>query len=173
MDDSKQPYAIGDTVFVAWAYDYDRELTKCGICFGDRRVKVTLGNGEEWMVDCDACGHGYERPSGMAYINVPRHGVREEVVTGVEHDYDGWTIKTASNSHRISDGCVFATRAEAIGRETVMAAEQAERVEKAHARNMMNHAKKHAWTLHYSRGQIREAERTIAWHRARIEESKR
>lgn len=39
----------------------------CSVCYGNKTVMVTLGNGEHVAVECDACGIGYSGPRG--YIN--------------------------------------------------------------------------------------------------------
>jgi len=60
-------FKVGDRPW--WAV-YER-LTNveipCPVCYGNREVKLILGNGDEVQLPCDYCGKGYDDPKGYVH----------------------------------------------------------------------------------------------------------
>lgn len=80
---NEKEYNIGDRVF--WAHVRGEEVSKkCIVCYGDRTVKVTLGNGEIVVVDCDYCEKGFERARGYTTEFEYKSDVQEIILDGKE-----------------------------------------------------------------------------------------
>jgi len=56
------PFGIGDTVWVA-SYERTQRFVVCPDCGGTTRVKVTLFDGTEIMIECGGCNPGGFMPS--------------------------------------------------------------------------------------------------------------
>jgi len=121
-------YKVGDEVW--WARCGTREVRKpCPICFGDKKVTLTLGNGDEVVLPCDYCGHVLgEEPSGMIteyeYLAEPEPATitrisSEITIAGTEYEY-------FAGCYRIEDEMLFDTELGAI----MKCAEVKEKLEK-------------------------------------------
>jgi len=86
-------YQVGDTVWHARC-DWSPVEQPCPICFGNREVMLTLGNGDEMMLPCNYCAPGFEAPKGV--VAQYEHIVAPEpvTITGVEIKCNGGVVKS-------------------------------------------------------------------------------
>jgi hypothetical protein len=59
-------WRLGDRPWLAH-YGHEQVQKICPICYGNLKVTLTLGNGDTCIIECSACGLGYDGPRG--YIN--------------------------------------------------------------------------------------------------------
>lgn len=164
------PFAIGQAVFVVSAGLYEEDYVKCPLCDGTSYVTLIVGStGEKLEVICGACSeysesrHGYLRTHKPSVSVIPCH------ITGLSMSYGEWRIETDS---RYATDSIHATREAAdAAAERRLPELHAER-EEVIKRNMLQAAKKATWSAHYSRREIAEAERVIAWHTKRLKNAK-
>jgi hypothetical protein len=174
---SKPKYQIGDTAFTAEANSWAEVEVPCPICFGHRRVTLTLGNGEALHMDCEACNVGYQGPSGVVRDWQTRSSTRSVIVTGVEqyrdHDEDDSPIKwryMLDVNATVKEADLYSTRDEAETRRVVMHAEAEQDAKRRNESNMLSKARRHSWSASYARAEIKEARRKIAYHEGRMQE---
>ncbi|HAM41668.1 MAG TPA: hypothetical protein DCP69_10115 [Candidatus Omnitrophica bacterium] len=160
------PFRVGDVLWMPLAES--RQVTiPCPICAGKRVVRVELGDGDLVTVDCDGCGLGFSGPQGT--ITEREHDPkveRFEIAEPVSLYGGEWQVRSTTGAeHELKD--LYPTEAEAFAVAAKRSAQQTEH-------NMMSRARrkkglsKTAWTVRYHRERIRDAERELAWHRARL-----
>lgn len=108
---NKPKFNLGDRVFHVQSSCLYGKKTLCVVCFGNRKVTVILGNGEHVDTECQHCAVGIESPSGYSTTWEPHAHIYEGTITGVTHEYDGWTYKI--DDYRVLEREVFATYDEA------------------------------------------------------------
>lgn len=140
----------------------------CPVCFGQRAVAVTLGDGEVVGVECDACGKGFERARGVIEEWVYAPQAIQFEIAGVDsmHQDRWWVRSTTGGSAEFST--LRATETEALAASETSCAEQYE----ANMRRRQHHrgnVKQLTWSLAYHRKQITDHQRQIAWHQSKID----
>lgn len=165
----KAPFEIGDTY---WREAGDsKEITvECPMCSGHRYVTVTLGNGDTYTVDCEACELGYRGPQGfLTQCEVEPRAEQFTIDAVVEWRNGRWRVGNPSG--RITDfDTLFKTEALALTASV-------KRAEKLEERNMASRRKKKygkvsSWKIQYHKRQIAEFEKQIAWHQKKIDAKK-
>jgi len=85
-------YQVGDAVWHARCSWLPVEKS-CPICYGNREVKLTLGNGDEMILPCNFCTRGFEPPTGTVkeyeYVVDPE----PVAITGIELRVNGGSIQ--------------------------------------------------------------------------------
>jgi hypothetical protein len=117
-------YNVGDK---AWLARDERKAVEipCPVCFGKLRVILTLGNGDEVSLNCNACERGYYGPQGTiteyeytaGAIQVTIDGVDiEQSPRGEKREYRWGSTggEYASSWHNAHEGELFATKEEAL-----------------------------------------------------------
>ena len=170
----KPKFDLGDTVFMA-RFERTEKTIVCPDCLGSARVKVTLGTGEEIMIECGGCDPGGYQPSTgrIRQYDFAMRIVRR-TITGinlkeddVEYRLDGEAGHCYIGSQN-GDYKVFATEDEArIGGE-----EQRVKHEVEENKRLLAKTKNHrtwAWNATYHRQQIKRIEREIQYHHSKVE----
>ena len=157
-------YNVGDKVW--WAKCGTEEVKNtCPVCYGKLAVKLTLGNDEEVIIDCDYCGHGIDRPKGYVidyeYIAEPTQvsitSVRSE--TGCQGEKREYNV----GHYHLDYKDIFDTLAEASERCAVIVAQKTEDDLKArHVKK--SQYKSYSWNAGYHLRCIKESERQLAYH---------
>ena len=162
------PFQIGDTM---WAVEHSPKQIKvpCPVCAGKRQVELILGDGEHVWTDCDGCGLGYERARGFVEEYVWTPGARRFVIAGVAsmHGGDDWYLTSEGGSQENLKN-LFATEAEALAQAEKNRAAQIERNMMAGQRKRKDAGNRATRDAYYHRREIKECERKIAWHSARV-----
>ncbi|MHC4311252.1 MAG: hypothetical protein ACYSW3_02130 [Planctomycetota bacterium] len=157
---------IGDEVWVAETVTIQKKIT-CPICNGNKEVKLTLGTGEEVMIECGYCKRGWEGPRG--YIGDTYHTdpyVKRVTVEsiGIKKDY----YEIVSN-HRVyySDKHIAFSKDIAIEKAELLAQAQNEANE-ARRNDKTLKAKKnksYAWNAGYHLKETKRHIRDAKYHR--------
>lgn len=167
----KQVFNIGDTVWFA-GFGHRSVWVKCPDCLGSKHLTVIFADGQKVTIDCAGCSRGYEPPIGVVEQYETSGKVEELVVAGVRREDDRYRGRrvdyTFSGGTVISEEYVFATEAEAIEKGKVRAAEWLADENKRLLAKTKNH-RTWAWNAHYHRDKIRQLEKEIAYHRAKLD----
>lgn len=165
------PFAIGQPVFIATAHALAETEVPCPVCNAKRCCLLRLGSGEEVWVECEFCAHGCERPSGFVKKRGPDSKVEEREVTGFVWESGTWRVHVSGgypDSHRLTDGNIFASREEAESRRVELHAGALESARRNFEAQFVTAKKKVTWSAGYHRAQIKDLERKLAWHRERL-----
>lgn len=159
------PFTIGQQMWLAVG-DTENVKVTCPVCAGALGVTVTLGSGEQVGVMCDACGLGFDGPRG--YITEWEHRPRAVpfVIASVKSFRDGkWEVLSTegwSYFHKLHQ-----TEAEALAAAQQQAAQQ-------HENNMLSRQRQKSsvrrltWSVRYHNDCIKDLQRQIDWHQARV-----
>jgi hypothetical protein len=158
-------FEIGQTVFRASWEPTETHVT-CPECAGEGRMRVILPDEAIVSIECEGCKRGFEGPKGylVAYDRAAR--VLIEVITGMEIR-DGKTEWATTGTYRASEDDLFISEEEARTRAIDLAAEVA-RQERERINQKEKSTRSWSWHVHYHRREIREAERRIEYHRAKL-----
>lgn len=161
------PFAIGQVMWMAKVYP-SRVTLPCPVCAGQRAVVVELGTGERVGVPCEACGKGFNNPTGTIEEWDHDPGVERFVIASVDSMHNGrWFLQSESGARCEWDE-LCATEAEAMEKSVARCAEQHERNMQSRTHKRRN-TKEAAWSIRYHREQIRDLEQRIAWHQSKIQ----
>ena len=165
-------FNIGDKVFKA-RYEKQEKWVTCPDCLGSRRVKMVLGDGTEILIECGGCDPGGYQPSTgrirqYDYATV----VKEYTVTGVNTRANevGYELDNcgAGSYYTGTDKDVFGTVEEAQADGDNQRAEH----EASENKRLMAKTKDHkswAWNATYHRRCIKDHERQLEYHRAKVQ----
>lgn len=158
-------FQIGDTAYMA-TFDAVPARITCPDCGGDGRLRVLLHDDTMVSVECRACSSGYEPPRGylMVYDRAPRAEI--VTVTGFEVGEGGVEYRTTS-SYCVKDDRLFATKEEAMSKAQFISAEH-DREERERIKSKEKDSRSWAWNAHYHRREIKEAQRRIEYHTAKL-----
>lgn len=156
-------FNVGDTVWLASCGSKDKQIP-CEVCFGAKKVKLTLGNGEECVLDCEYCGKGCEGPKG--YIRIyewaaePIVGVIKGLSTydGVKYSY------TFHNNYSGEEESIFTTKEGAIKKCEEGAIQHAKEQQRCLESQKFNDKKNYSWNAGYHRSEAKRAEKDLKYH---------
>lgn len=163
-----QEFNVGDWVWCA-RLSQEKVAVPCPICFTKKVVTVRLGNGDEVEVDCDYCGHGYDRSTGyvseyMEQARPERYLITSKTVADdgrekrITYYSDHWYFEDSGN-------LLFATEAEAGARALELAAERKHEEETKAEFLKKNKSKSYSWNAGYHLQQARDHEAEAQRHR--------
>ena len=158
-------FNIGDTVY--WAsYQHKAQHIPCPDCGGTKRVRVILYDNEEVSIECATCSHGYNPPKGTIVVYEYSKDAKKGTITGVEIREDGtqWRI---SQGYIVKDSEVFPTREAALARAEETAV-HANAEEQRRISDKERPTRTWAWNASYHRREIKECERRITYHKAKL-----
>jgi hypothetical protein len=158
-------YEIGQQVWYA-GWEPTRARIICPDCAGEGRIRVLLPDDSIVSVDCVACTRGYERPSGYLECYDRKAEARLVTIKGVEITA-GKTEWQTDSSYRTSGDDLFDNEADAYAAALLKAAE-ADREERKSIGRKHKDTRSWAWNAHYHRKCIKEAQRQIEYHTAKL-----
>ena len=166
-------FNIGTKVFQS---DYARRehWITCPDCLGSKRIKVTLGDGTELLIECGGCNPGgYEPPQGVIRQYEYSVETKERTVTGVcmhgsEVSYELDHFPGQCSYYTAKDGEVFATKEEALAHGEQMKSEHEAAENKRWLAKTKDH-KSWAWNATYHRQCIKRAEKDLEYHRGKVQ----
>ena len=157
---------IGDRVWIA-SFQSRKVQKECPVCFGNKEVTLRLGNGDEVLLDCDYCGHGFHDPTGYVtcYERTPE---AEPVIVqriASEVSEGGTTYRYYFNgSSYVENDAVYTSHEEALTAAHAKAAwEQKEDDERAY-RIKAQVNKTFSWNAGYHLRQATECRRRAEYH---------
>jgi hypothetical protein len=155
---------VGDFSALAPVYEI------CPDCGGTGRLRVTFHDETQVSIACANCALGYDPPTGRIRVHRQAATARKAIISGLEVNggKTRWHIDGTECSWRIvEDEDAFETEAEALK----WAKEKVARFE-AEQRNKIFEKEKDtrswAWNASYHRREIKEAERRLAYHTAKL-----
>lgn len=163
---NKPKFNIGDEVFHVQSSCNHGTKVPCVVCFGKRKVTVILGNGEHIDTECGHCSAGFDPPSGYSTTWEAHAHIVGAPVTGVTHEYDGWRYQVGGYGVREHE--IFTTREEAAPIMEAKLKEEVERKAEWERDHFITATKKQIWSAGYHRNRIKDHERQINWHKARL-----
>jgi hypothetical protein len=179
------PTKIVPGVTVWQAVSSPRRLTRaCSICRGHKIVWVCNIEHDEFQVECEACGKGYEGPTGAEeyYEYGPMaKGLVVKSITRVEYSKTGdgaieelsFSVEGEPSYSTFNHTYVYATPREALTEATRRVDEKMlEDRRRARSRQYYS-AKNAAWQARYHTDNIKDLERQLVYHRGKVEELKR
>lgn len=164
---SDQKFSIGDRVWFAQVETKSYKVP-CSDCLGQRALTVIMGDGEHVSINCSACERGYYGSDGVETKNQYLPAVRSGIVRGVECSGERIEYKIHISEHSYwSPKAVFATEAEARADAEVL---RLQSEEQAHAEFLRREKPTRSWAFNagYHRREIKEGERRLAYHRAKL-----
>jgi hypothetical protein len=164
------PFAIGDVMWLPAHYPTKVTVT-CPVCFGNLAVVVTLGDGEQVAVPCDACGLGFNGPRGTIeeYQYAPK-AIRFEIARVKSMRDDEWYVESVDGGEA-DFARLVSDEAEALAVSAKNCADQQE----SNMRTLQRHrngVQRLTWSVRYHNEKIADLERQIAWHRAKVQKRK-
>ena len=155
--------AIGQQVFAAVENSYRETFVTCTDCLGQRALTGILGDGSQVSIACQGCNHGDLGSTGQMRVHAYEAHVQSGVITGIE--VAGESLRYSMDGWRTDD--VFATAEEAQARGDEMRAAH-EAGEAAKPAQKVKPARNWAWHVTYHRGEIKQLERSIEYHKAAL-----
>lgn len=160
------PFSIGDALWLPRT-NPQKVTLPCPACKGERVVTVIYGGDERVQVDCEACGLGFNNSRGIVEEYDLTPAAEPFVIVAVDSLYDDkWRVRSTAG-HVTDFHLLRATEAEALADSTRLCEAQHERnmQSRQHKRKSMARA---TWSIKYHRDNIKDLERQISWHTARI-----
>jgi hypothetical protein len=158
-------YQIGQEVWFA-GFDSVRTYVECPDCGGSARVRVMLPDDTIVSIACEGCREGYNGSWGRIRVYTRKPTCELVTLTGVEIEGEKAEWR-ALNHYRMSEDDLFDNEADCM----VAAQAKADRYDQEE-RDRINHKEKPlkswAWHAHYHRKQIKDAEKNIEYHKARL-----
>jgi ribosomal protein S27E len=149
-----------------WRATFDAEETSvvCPECGGTRHIRVVLYDGTELAINCQGCARGFVPPTGFVpvYDRAPR--AEAIIVTGFEVDGDKTEYRT-DTTYRVLEDDLYERQEDALAAAHALAA-RFDREERERVAKKEKPTRSWSWHVHYHRQQIREAEKSIAYHQA-------
>ena len=162
-------YEVGQHAW--WATCQTQEhFETCPDCGGTGRLRVTFHDETQVSIECRNCSAGYDPPTGRVkwYGRIPE--AKMITISGFEFT-DGKASYHASlgpsSYYRIEEAELFLTEDAAKARADELAA-QHDAAERARIMTREKDTKSWAWNASYHRRCIKDAEKTIAYHTAKL-----
>lgn len=161
-------YKIGD---VAWYANRERKIKwlECPHCFGQKALTVILGDGSQVSIDCECCRRGLEAwgriESWEEVVAVKQITINRVEVFPDKVEYGFY------ESYRTEEINLFDTKEDAEVRAEELAEEyRQEEFRRLEAKD--KYSRKWSWHVYYHRNAIKEAQRQIAYHTAKLNVAK-
>lgn len=158
-------YEIGQGLY--WAtWDTSPKHVVCPDCGGTGRLRVTFHDETQVSIDCRNCAAGYDPPSGKVkiYERIPR--ARFVIVTGVEIT-EKETRWHTSESYIVPESELFGDEVFCMAYAQIKARE-ADKAELDKVLTKEKDTRTWAWNASYHRRCIKDAEKQIAYHMAKL-----
>ena len=152
------PFAIGQELWLA-DYGSAAQWDTCPACFGKLKVKLTLGNGDEFDIDCAYCALGYGPPQGKVREHRTRFAPRAFVAEAVSMLGSDFYYNDGGNNvpcERLS-----ADRAACEAMCEKLNAEQIAQEERRTIANLESKKRSMVWSVGYWRNNLKKAESDV------------
>lgn len=158
-------YEIGQQVWRA-TFDSREAFVVCPDCAGTGRLRVMFADDTVVSIECAACGPGYNPPTGRIKVYDRQPAARLTTITGVEISA-GKTEWRTSDSYIVQDEDLFDNEADCLVRAQAIATEY-DRAERERVNKKEKDTKTWGWNAHYHRREIKDAQRRIEYHTAKL-----
>lgn len=163
-------FEIGEVVW--WAHpDTTEKTVECPDCGGTGRLRVTFHDETQVSIPCQNCTRGFEEPTGRIAYYDRSPSVQQVTITGVDITDGKTEWRTTGSvpgiSSRIEEKNLSRDVDEAAKRCEEIA-EQSNIAELARIMNKEKDTRSWAWNATYHRKEIKECERRIVYHTAKL-----
>jgi hypothetical protein len=158
-------YQIGDRVWRP-TWDASPAYVTCPDCAGSGRIRLIMADETIVSIDCGGCRCGYEPPTGRVKVYDRRPTVEPGEITGIEVEPDGIKYRV-SGCYGVREEELSADRDEAMAIAT-RRAEEFDAEERARIATKEKDTRSWAWNASYHRKCIRDAEKSIAYHKSKL-----
>lgn len=166
-------FKIGDTAWFARA-NKNGVKVECPDCAGTRRIRLILANDEQISIDCGGCSRGYEGCSGTVTEYKFKADVRQGIITGLEETKEKTTYRIGQSEgwgYSFDSNDLFDNEEDALKRCHELIAKEVEQ-EKDRLLRKEKDTRTWTWNASYHRRNIREAEKQILYHTAKLNVAK-
>jgi len=160
-------YKRGDTPFHA-SYNQKKITRPCPICFGQKTVRVILGDESVVQTPCDFCGLGFEGSQGVItdHERLPR--VERVTITSVSIvDGEKREIRYASEHRCLSPENLFDEEAPALARAAVLMEQVNAEEAKRSDYGQKSTRQKLSWSIGYHMDCARRERKSAEYHESR------
>jgi ribosomal protein S27E len=163
-------FEIGDQIWIAAFEQMAATYVVCPDCGGTGRLRVTFHDETQVSIECRNCAAGYDPPTGRIKVYQQNSTARLAIITGVEirGAETRWHVDATSNSYCIiDDKDAFVHEADALASAQKQAAEY-EQEQRDRIFKKEKDTRTWAWNASYHRRGLKEAERNIKHHTAKL-----
>lgn len=157
----------GDLVYLA-TYDQKQVEVPCPICFGQKTVRVILGDESIVQTPCDFCGLGFEAPRG--YVKEYQREPKAEpvIISSVTiTEGENREVKYHAERHHLTPENTFADEASALARAAVLKAQADAEDAKRSDWGRRSTTQKLSWSIGYHMREAKENRRSAEYHESR------
>ncbi len=158
-------YEIGQSVWVA-TWDSSENYVTCPDCGGTGRIRVIHHDDTVMSIECAGCSLGYDPPTGRVRVYDRRPRAELTYIVGVEITAGKTEWNTKGRWH-LDEAEIYETEDEALA-AAVLKAEKADREEREKIATKEKPTRTWSWNAHYHRRQIKDAERNLKHHTAKL-----
>lgn len=163
-------YSIGQAVWWATWDTWPKQVT-CPDCGGTGRIRCIMHDESIVSVDCGACSRGYEPPTGTVVCYEREAVAKQTAIIGVEMRHGEAIRYQTHGSYSIEEGSLFPDKDSALAAAQLMT-EEHNREELARIQQKEKDTRSWAWNASYHRKCIREAQKQIDYHTAKLNVAK-
>ena len=163
------PFTIGKMYWLP-SHSPRHVMEACPVCAGTKVVTV-LAPDEEFVVDCDACGLGYQESQGVVGVyHYDPHAEPFTIAKVVRMDDQVWSVEsTTGQCAAFKTLCATEADALAVSKAAYLAQEERNMRQRDHRRKGVSKA---TWTVRYHIDAIKKLERELAYHRGKVSAAK-
>lgn len=163
-------FEVGQEIWIGDFHPHAPTHVTCPDCGGTGRLRVIFHDETQVSIECRNCAAGYDAPTGRIVIYQLEVKARRAIICGFENAHGNirWHVDGSECSYRIiDDENAFSTEAEAV-EWAKQREEQYEAEQRAKVFTKEKDTRTWAWNASYHRKCIKEAEKNIAYHTAKL-----
>lgn len=165
----KNKYNLGDQVWYA-SFETRTKTIVCDDCRGQKYLTVIMGDGSQVTIDCAGCSAGYEPPKGYNTICEGTPNSDLKTIERINIQFD--KVEYQSGCWVLHEDRFFDTKEEA-DKKAERLAEEYKQEQLHRLKNLKeNHKRTWSWNAHYHRRAIKEAQRQLEYHTAKLNVAK-
>lgn len=166
-------FNIGDIVWVASAAPVETWVP-CPHCFGKKSLTVIFGDGSQASIDCAGCSQGYESPKGVVVLHEYKARVEPNTITGMDARQHNGKMEVTywSGCGGFNEENAFGSIEDAQKRANTLIDEKQAEEKIAFEQRKERHDKTWSWNATYHRQRIKEAQKALEYHTAKLNVAK-
>lgn len=158
-------FEIGQQVYRA-TWEAREAHVFCPDCGGTGRLRVTFHDETQVSIECRNCAAGYDPPTGYVRVYDRQPRALLSTITGVEIQGTETRWRT-SESYIVDDDKLFLDEESALAKAKEIAAEH-DRADREKVFQKEKDTRTWAWNATYHRRCIKDAQRQIEYHSAKL-----
>lgn len=163
-------FKVGDNVWYAKMESIEKSV-RCPECFGLKYLTIIFGDQSEATIDCAGCQSGYEPPKGFITYHAWEPRAWRVTISGMDIRNDKITYWFTEGYGSSIENVLFQNQEAAEIRALELAEEHNQKEIKKINKKDKDH-RNWSWHAHYHRARIREAEKALVYHTAKLNVAK-